>query len=73
MLHGYTCDHVIQNMQMKMNQMMNFTKVNSKSLKLHQFLKPENKCKKNVLENHGKYYYLIDEIRNLGTMLSVVE
>ena len=49
MLHGYICNHVIQNMQMKMNQMKNFAKVNSKSLKIHQFLKPEKKCKKNAL------------------------
>ena len=29
MLHGYICDDVIQNIQMKMNQMPKLTEVNS--------------------------------------------
>ena len=67
MLHGYICNHVIQNMQMKMNQMMNFAKVNLKNPESYQFLKSENRYIMDTLENHDKYYCLVDKIRYVNT------
>ena len=52
---------------MKMNQMMNFARVNPKKLESYQFLKSENRYVTDTLENCDKYYCLIDEIKNVNT------
>ena len=52
---------------MKMNQMMNFAKVNLKKLESYQFLKSENRYVMDMLENCNKYYCFMDKIRDVNT------
>ena len=37
MLHGYICNYIIQNMQMKMNQMLSIAKADSGKLETLEF------------------------------------